>query len=422
MTRQSSDRLRGVLSRNHQMLFTPHVSDTSGAFGWDLYDIAYQAPTPWPPYNGQAMAYLAAQAGLGSDVRSNYWTQPCNESYWGPAAEAIAAVTYPPSGKGFTAAELSSLKSQLATEIGWVLKVCGYLQDVATPFSSSGTAFQSWADLQQIAVDVQAGVQAPGGAAADADIAGIFPDALEFGEAVTEEASFGVLGALMFIAIDLSSLSDGGEPLGDISSTVAQLGTDLANDLQSVASGSQRLSDAIVADYGKLRTVAQYAYCDSPNCPAGWAWTQDDENEAAVAVEINTKRQLTMGLMPARFYAWGLKGAGYGTFGPIPPTKITNAQTYSCTPGAAYQNQPFKNVSANGQVDLTLGWWSESYLLALGAVDNIFDAEPPSDKLVKPFFDSLDVGGDPTTGGLGLYKPWFFVRTWPVISTLQGCD
>jgi hypothetical protein len=96
-----------------------------------------------------AIAYLAANDGdghLSPDPRYDYWTSPISDAEWNTILGNIRADKYPGSGHFFSSTDFTDAQKQLVKEIGWVINVHSYMNELSAPFVRGRSA---WRQVRQ---------------------------------------------------------------------------------------------------------------------------------------------------------------------------------------------------------------------------------------------------------------------------------
>jgi hypothetical protein len=288
----------------------------------ELMHVAFQPPTEWPESGNDgrrnAIAWVGAHSPLKTDYpRGQYWTRPYlntqfDYSGWSEISSKIQKLDYTQATEqeqqGFTAADLMWAKAELAQEIAWLQATHRYLDSLSTPFAQG--QLESWAQLQQVAAEVNSKVQASSDAKARATVGALF----NFFGNLAEEAPF--VGKAVHVVNDVYDLvmemtEINGEPADDdFASSVGKVGEDLAKRLVA-AQGilTRQMPHIIAADYGKLKTVGACASQDQANCPFDvddWQYTSDDQQNAARALLQGANVWAYSEVMPAKYTLYRL--------------------------------------------------------------------------------------------------------------------
>ena len=299
-----------------------------------LMHVAFQQPTQWPERGNEGRTAAICWIGmnlLGTDIRSQYWTQ---DTGWDKVGAEIQGLKYPdlvrwsqqPANSKlcagtWTADDLDWAKEELAGtdparvtgEIGWLETTQGYFNSLAQPFADG--ALKDWASLQSMAANINGNVGADKSSSIEASIEDFF----DFGRGLLEitpevgEAFIAVNDAYDLV-VGLAETKAGKPVEDDFLSSVAQVGTDLADRLDGArAMLKTGLPHVIVADYAKLKTVGSCAsqfredWADCPYEHSDWEYTPADQTAAKSALLATTNAWAYGQLLPARYNLYRLQ-------------------------------------------------------------------------------------------------------------------
>lgn len=460
--------LRGTLRRGNDYSFDVATSAPSEiqnpsdppqhVAGQKLNDTLVQAPTPWPEQDPKvfpdaaertrkqnAVSYIGKRAFAGNDVRTYYWTSGRTDAWWQGKQTDVAKVSYPalaPLGFGFNSADLDWAKGEIKKEITWLLAVRDFTTGLAEPFAKEG--LQSWADLGSVAANVNDVVKPAGNDPALAIANGLFNGARE--AASTLAGLIPEVGPILGPAVAAANkaydaaleiakiASEGNKPAGQpFPVKAANYGKELVTRLNTAHDTlTDEMTDAIVADYGKLKTVGA---CDklSAACPGNaqaWEFDEKDQRAAAIALRYGTEIADYGALVPARWTLWQLGpmcegSTGYtcwetdfannGFWGPV-GTLNAAVCPFLDEPRSAklirplYRDIPHYHNNAHFGGKLFDIW--QAYALGNisggGVAFNPYKMELPGDSL-KRLFAPVDPDGNPEKGGLGAQPEAFFL-------------
>ncbi|MDW5595125.1 hypothetical protein VSS74_12305 [Conexibacter stalactiti] len=435
----ASTELSGQLMRDHWQRYAPAggVAADSGA---TLLETALAEPSSWPftstSAGNAAVACIGVNvADLGADPRAAYWTQPYSGSDWLTIQSQVSALR-PSACPSVAVALFRQVRAQIATEIGWVVNVDSYIDSLVTPFTSDGLS--SFADLASITQDVVSAVKPPPRATARFSILGLFIDIADLAGGFDVPAADAISAS--WALTGLLTPGAGGDPSVDLTDevedTAANIGQDLATELQTISGNYGNLVNVIVADYAKLRTVGTLGGCVSgPGCTPAWRFTRRQQDAASRMFEVSARRQIWGGILPAA-YPYVLQtssntNAYNGTFqGPqeqISGIGCDFAQPFPVATPVFLRygirqvgNTPFMVLS---QTDFQ------------GASSPATNFPPPRSNVVRDLttlFAPLDPAGDPSRGGLGVDQYDFMVTNWtwtddttraptPALKQWRGC-
>ncbi len=438
-----SQPVSGTLTRGEDYGFQVADSEATaqlGDPGEKLLDTLFQPPSNWPD-QGNAAATAAIQtvgdaAGLGSDPRAQYYTQPYTKEFWDTKIATLKGLSYP------TGSDLDTARAELVKEIGWLESEHGYLATLASPFAKN--ALLSNADLKAIADDIKNKVGVDPNRDARLIAKTLFEGALRASEVipgighVTHVVSAIYEGALEYTKVKSENRQEDADV--EFTSRADDVGVELAKRLQGAQDTlTTQFANVIASDYDKLKTVGLCGALD-PACPGGadpWQFTTDDVTKAGIALRVAMQVSFYAALIPARYTTWALPDSGYtkanahfvgrniaGDHCPFSeepdsaqiaiPVKPDIPQNRSGGPGA---KPPFTTwrVRAIGQ------------LTGAGAIVDPYIMKTPDASIGDRLFRPLDPSGniDKPGTGLGVYKEGFFdvylpsdtLRDYPYIDT-----
>jgi hypothetical protein len=392
--------------------------------GDHLLGAVFQAPTPWPDAGDKgrqaAIAYLGDQAGLGTDPRGLYWTQPWGTSGEGPtfwnAKQALIDKLQPTDlPAGVSQADFAWAKRELVQEITWLEAEHAYIESLAAPYQ--GTQLKSWADLQLIADQVNTQVKASGANKTEAITSDIFDLVRELTAVIPKVGeAFEAINQIYDFALELAeTLSD--EPAGEpFSTTVAKTGKDLIDRLDAAYDMlTIRYANVIAADYGKLRRVGTCGALDKqcPDDTAEWQITSDEQTAIGLGLRGGLKSEFYAALLPAKYTLWAIpdhdnnrdarKWVGQGALdvGEFYPFDAEPDLGQLAKPDCIVTDDP--TVHNQWQV-FALGARSGS-----GTVTDPYKMELPTADLTNAVFGA-STDGFPDAGGLGNNVEVFFDR------------
>jgi hypothetical protein len=315
--------------------------------------------------------------------------------------------------------------------------VRGFTQKLATPFTKN--PLQEWSEVNEIVQTVNKSVQGEDHNKAEAIAYAIFDAAREIATVIPEVGEgIGVINQIFDTALEISRItSEGNEPADEpFEITSAQFGNRLVNRLSTAGETlTNEMTNAIVADYGKLRDVGscnlQKAPC--PDNPEIWKFDGDDQTNAATALRYGTATTAYGEIVPMRWTLWqlgedcwgstdytcwetGFQGngfsAGVGLFNaPVCPFLENHASTQLIRPLYRdipnYRNDEGFQGGNSHPVDI---WqvYALGNITGGGVVGNTYKSELPGDFLGRAFAP-VDAGGDFSKGGLGAQPEQFFL-------------
>jgi hypothetical protein len=281
-----SGALQGFASVRSDGNMRPAVADPSDALPFEMYDFAFQAPTPWPhtdPSDPEAGAYKRALAyvstclpefeGWGPDLRSAY-AGNLNLKY-GAAMTHLDKLSYPGDGPrtcehwdyteapGFTPDQFSQLRDELDQEFVWLDSIGDLFGAGQSALSRSGG--EQLVDLKTIGDNIKDLIPPPSpgaeiGEAIGRFILGMFETLGEVAESASGLGFVAAVTAMYELSFSIASAADTGEPLGDkVDKKVDELSDDAAHRLSAAADGLDRLRQVIISDYGRLKALGSVA-------------------------------------------------------------------------------------------------------------------------------------------------------------------
>ena len=415
-----------------------------------LADTIYQDPQRWPGASDKgiqaAIAYIGDQVGLGTDPRSQYWTQPYSTSFWDPTRRAIAALNPDPLPAGVSAGDLKSAKDELVREIDWLGGAHDLVTNLAAPYAN--TAFQNWAAFTQVAGEVNTAVNADPSAQTRAIAKEVFDGVRELLGTLPFEVAgkfelglpFEIANIIYDTAMDIAETAKG-ESAEDVFSTkVNDLGVELTDRMQAAQDTlTGRFFRVAAADYGKLRRLGACAlrqkdYC--PDDPGRWQVTNDDLTRMGQALRGGMRTEFTTSLLSAKYTLWTIpdqygadyteakKWVGHGVLG------VGDFAPFGASPAKAQ----VADIVCRDMNDHSRDQWSVSALglrKGSGTVNDPWTMETPSASVIDPLFAPIDPEKFPS-GGLGADRDQVFHRVFakrsdsianfPLKDSLTGWD
>lgn len=403
-----------VLQRARNGNFVPKLSSTTGAFGFDLATLAYQAPQPFAPSTGQqaALAYIAETVlGLDApaqgescyvpaqpDVRSQY----CNSKYytsWSGFASQLSSLT-PQSGPGFTTTDWNTVVGQLAPKEGRgefraVQSLWSTIQTVQN--GNAQNAVTAVATAQKEAAQIVGELTSRSSALGNwLSLTGDLSDAADrLAEVVSEDLAgpLGFLAAGLLIGADTANLPNGGPDVGAFQIAASTFASQLAESYGNASGELSHLGDIIVTDAQKLSDFdqgSQYAFTPSPAVTSG--------------ITLASAQFSWTSLFPSAFTLARLpRGTGVNQ-------GITDANSYQCSTmygSDAGSYYPFNNAQPSQQL-LT----SELFVLvAAGSTlpngSNYETPRMPTPAFMNPLFAPYSASATGISQ-YGMIRPWFF--------------
>ena len=405
----------GVWQPDLQSQYRPASVQAIAAQPAALTSLVLQQPSGTWPLDGnadaqKALAYLGSKdKRLGSDPRSAYWIQDFDASDWRDIARVIGSIRAP-SDEGFSRADFRSAKIELVQELEWVGNVRSYIDKISTPFQdNSGVA---WADAHTIADKVYKALNPPQ-VAIQFGIGQLFSILLKMAGPFTGGATT-VMAASLDLGTWIFGASRAGSPTTNDLDVKAD---DLANQIERQAKGTQatmdRMGDVIVNDYAKLQSAGTNALCNpsDPSCPAGWAFTRDDRDEASAAIQRGIERTAYDRLFPLGYRTYELRNDTSNQL-PVFRSAAPDIGNYRCRNYRPWYLAPDKAlvsaVSAGILEPRTGNMNYTTYVFAQAAGANDHEGTFPPPAMLHRMFDPLPPNAtDPDQGGLGMSRLGF---------------
>jgi hypothetical protein len=327
-----SGTLKGRLSIRSDGYVLPAAADPHDKLSYELYDIAFQTPKPWP-YTKEAgeshyedyekaMTYITkslttTKTGWGDDLRVIYAQDLTRD--WTTERDDLAILPYPadqlpcsqPRGRdkqpnpGFTKEQYCALVSQLRDEMAYLKSVKALFDAYKGTLNQSGA--KSQVDLQSIGRTIHDDVAGQDDEDLAAEIgnfilmlfeaAGLFISVPE-GAFPVELALIEALAASYEFSMSMTADQRNGVPLSDqVDTNVAGLAEKVAGRLTNSAASLDTLREIVASDYGRLETLGQNA--STP----GWVVR---ENQLQDYLTRGASGYFTTELMPVAYNAWYL--------------------------------------------------------------------------------------------------------------------
>jgi hypothetical protein len=339
--RKQTGTLSGRASVDADAVFAPAVADPTDSLKFEMYDIAFSEPTPWPNKLGgmdritppgndaEAAGYRAALAFISTSPTMqefNGWGPDLRTAYVGnlklsysTAMNQLSNLTYPGDDRtctqgagpdvapnpGFSRNQFCNLYDELLQEFGWLSKTQTLFDNWQQALYRVGGA--EHVDLQAIGKRIETDVK-------PTKLAEILTDVGEFLLLAMEDVALfapelGPLGVIEAVAavyqitMALSTDADTSIPMGDrIKTKVDDMSLEVANRLSAAAKALDSLEQVIVSDYGRLQALGSLA--GTPR------WTVDP-NVMAGQLRDSAKAYFYSELMPIPWGVHALKGTQF---------------------------------------------------------------------------------------------------------------
>jgi hypothetical protein len=391
---------------------------------YSLLTIAEQDPVPWPPNvnpaaEQKAVAWISRQLndgrGLGDpgqypgtawcyrptdwDVRAEYCNEALKTSWASTYHDQLKALTFE-AGHGFDEPTFGQVGAQLATEFQMIPAVNDLRDDLQKPFGS--TQVNAAIDFVTTSRQVKDALALPDAASVGGQADEILNSLLDLGihflpEGAAITQAVDVVTSAVSYAEETSQLDDGSSVLDEFDTNAAAIGGELATRFKTTSQRIDRLRALMVSDWAKLSAVSQ-------NAPNAWSQGADDFAAQASKLELESKQWLWARLTPAAYDLVRL---------PPPPPWASLQNNFTCLYGAYpyYSDDwPFKSATDSGYVVARTsdgsGNMVNDSLYALGSAVGKQQFRVPPASLTDQLFKS------PSTGGVGLVKEWFYLRSF----------
>ena len=388
----------------------PEVADANGH------------PPPRAPELAAAIAYIGEKNFDNTpDPRTQYWSYAWGTgapTHWKDVEAAIARLPFPQDQQQFNQHDFSWAQNELRKEIEWLIAEHTYMEQRAKPFFSR--TLESWADLDNIAKQINNRVKAPD-KTAEARAGAIFDLLSSWGKDVPllGKAAAAAIAGYKFVS-EWDSI--GNEPLGN-SFTVktGEVGNQLAKRLSLAQNALATEVPAVIAsDYYKLKTVGECVDTTAPDhnqCPfkpKDWQFTPNDQRQAAEGLRVGSEVAVYAALLPAKYQLYKLpvsdnqeankKYAGRAGFVCFYPFKTEPDTGQTAVPAGPGEQNP---ITSPGPWQIN----ALGFLTGSGRIDERWDMQLPAGSVTNPLFGT-------GKGELGINREEFFSRFFPPPDTL----
>jgi hypothetical protein len=355
-------RLRAVLSRNRDWLFTPAAGDPYGQTNLDLFSVMYQDPTPWSYVGDPAVAYIGAELSLPADVRSAYTNANVDFASKAAILASLTCTDTAACGSNFDA-----VKKQLLNEFDWVESARSLIANLQYPFVVDQQSQPL--NVEDVYNEISATVKPPPTKGTSFDFLTMFLDVANLAESVAFAAgeddagqALGLVASSGQFAADTTSDTDG-DSADTVDGEVQQLDEQLASEQISYVEALDNLGALLVTDAGKLQTVGVSVGTDPT-----WSWNEGTSlSESITALNATSRASSYAALLPPTWGVWNLKGAGQS------PPSSDDVKKYVCAGWSSGPVAIWANTAAGNQMhgvystDTTEVWtFSNLYNLSNG--------------------------------------------------------
>jgi hypothetical protein len=431
---RGSGRLETNIAVNNLARYAPFDPVDDDEAHSPLVKVLTKQSTPWPTATaGQAAALSAIGAsdrvGLTSDPRAFYYTAKPTED-WAADLTAIDRLRYTDLGPspGFTQDDFNWAQDELHREVFWITKVNTYVNALAMPYD--GASKTLWSDFQKDVSDIvntetSNGAGAKVWAGAKAVFEGLVDLIPGAGTAYkwSEGAVFAAeaIVAVYHTGVDFAEL--GGEPADSgFQTEAAELGKKLGDRLDEAETEIRvRFRNIIVADYGKLKTVALCSTSSSgcDDTQPGWSLTNNGVANMQTVLKMGLQREIFTELVPAKFpLALGLTpvtqsyvGSGLDASNwcqPVPPFEQTTATYLWPSVDWSYWRNVDPSERPSGNTTIT------PIVLTAGDPGLFATWKAASWTVFGRMFDPIDPSGNFDKGGLAINEAQFMTSKYGV--------
>jgi hypothetical protein len=318
----SGGELHGLLRRRPDQALRATLADQSPSGNdYELGQIVYQDPTPWPqtdtPGKRAATRYIALQTNMTGDAcytpaqpdfRANYCDVNLDTDVM---SDRVAGVDYPSSGATFTRTELHQVKTELESELGMVGEVQTVMTNLSNPLSDAraGDLAQSIAGDVMRSLDVKSESSLSPAVSGDLSVAaGVLYLASDF---AGEEAGLGPIASALDLVSEVTTDEGEQEPYWEgLQEAADEMGKQMDDRLQNVIGQLSVYQDILVSDYGKLKAVADKA-------TSTWSWSKTQQTAMADQLNQGIARWLWTAILPAGYDLVSVQGVPAGEAGKV---------------------------------------------------------------------------------------------------------
>ena len=405
--------LTGLLARSQTTDFQPMLADPLRATNDQLLRITYQAPTPFPAWSspgerdaetwiGKVATNICASDAPTCDVRAQYYEGW--DKNWSEIESILDTPTNPrfkacPDGPGFTNQECETVRKQLSIEIGDVVHVHNYLDQLQEPFTTAQEALQF--NLKAIGNKVLDAVAPRPGDDATSQVFNIISFFVKLGVVVPGPVSNVAAGLSALFSLLAYFTRDDGQPdiYGPrVTAKVGELSQDTYNRFLQASAEMSSVGKIIVSDSGKLRAVADAVDTES--------WRLGDKFAAVAKMRQAGDQWYYEALLPVVYKVAQVT--------PGPPGGLRTANDYDCRESAPQEphHQLLADEPASAQFPEITGFGADGAPRSdIMAMVTTLDRNRGSARLGTPpasLIDPLFRGLDDPRGGYGLQQLQFF--------------
>jgi hypothetical protein len=419
-----SGALSADLALNNAAIYSPVPDSTiRDDAASPVNKVIFQSHTPWPKATeGQQAAFsaLGIQVGLGNSPREQYYSGTRDNADWVELQRLIDKQHYEdirPPPTSYTAADFTWAKSELDTEIGYVVHVNSYMTALSAPYRGASSAL--WSTFGQVVDAVNSSTSNGESAKVTAVTTSVVNAVLEASHAIPVVGHVaGLVAGAYHLALEiantLSQPSD--EPF---STQAADLGRELQNRLDDAQTElGIRFRNIIVADYGKLKTVADCS-ASLPACTGksdDWSISVNDNTHMQTVLKLGLERTLYETLVPAKYTLLMQLGKDT-TFDSgknvivLPTAEQAKDLKHWCRPFPPFDNGTGDYVDPSGDKTQSGAPFVRVYVLTNEA-GTFTTWEAASKTVFDRMFSPINDQGDYGKGGLGINEDSFMKNNY----------
>jgi hypothetical protein len=300
-----SGALSADLALNNAGLYSPVQDSTiTDAAASPVNKVVFQTHKAWPKATDKqqlAFSALGTLLGLGSDPRAQYYSSTRDNADWVEVQRQLDKQKYVDTPI-YTSDDFDWAKTELDTEIGYVVDVNSYMGALSAPYKGASSAL--WSTFGQVVDAVNSSTSNGTSAKVTAIVSSVINGVLEAAHSIPGAGHVAAIVAGAYhLALEIATTAT--EPSDEPFSTeAANLGRELQTRLDDAqAELGIRFRNIIVADYGKLKTVADCS-ASLPSCTDtsdGWSISVNDNTHMQTALKLGLERELYTTLVPAKY-------------------------------------------------------------------------------------------------------------------------
>jgi hypothetical protein len=402
--------LTGILTEDHSLGYIPAAAGPTGGVNTQLATLLYQKPTPWPNIDTAAETYLGHKIGLCGaatptcDFRVKYSSAYASD--WHLYYDDLTTdKKFPSDATGFSEADYTRTREELATEVNWLLRVKNYFTEVRNAFLTSSKDDQ--VNVKALGDIIYNEVKPPPVDQAAVQTLGLLGKIASVGEALPPPASTAAAGlAAMFGLVAFLANKPGDSSFADqVRARADQLATQIQGRMTAAVDVMTTQARIVVSDYGKLKMAGTYLI--------NGVWVEpQDPKQFATSLGRAVKVWFAESLVPM-VHKWLVRATP-------PPEGPSNARNVECYGGGGRYFTLAGDTPDNAQLHPIQGWNANGVAYRPSIFVAVAQFKPD---IAKILFNT------PVQGGLGinLYQflnPRYFgpLRNANTQTTNENCD